>query len=187
MAEMLPVGVYDNDDARPVYIPNGIDPSSILHSNANGEHQLRADAHKNSSDLTSSVIMTECVTNGVSGQMQPNTDALGANEMTTQNERFPDSIDGEDHPDTGLPNGGGRMFASTGRSQDTDANGDHGLMSRNSTPAGNQVEAEWNEQYEPGVYITLVALRDGTRDLKRVRFRYLRKKILISFYSLGAF
>lgn len=35
-----------------------------------------------------------------------------------------------------------------------------------------QVEAEWIEQYEPGVYITLVALRDGTRDLKRVRFRY---------------
>ncbi|KAJ3683131.1 hypothetical protein LUZ60_013358 [Juncus effusus] len=33
-----------------------------------------------------------------------------------------------------------------------------------------QVEAEWIEQYEPGVYITLTALRDGTRDLKRVRF-----------------
>ncbi|KAI3820050.1 hypothetical protein L1987_13906 [Smallanthus sonchifolius] len=32
------------------------------------------------------------------------------------------------------------------------------------------VEAEWIEQYEPGVYITLVALRDGSRDLKRVRF-----------------
>ncbi|KAJ0588071.1 putative brevis radix (BRX) domain-containing protein [Helianthus annuus] len=40
------------------------------------------------------------------------------------------------------------------------------------TPAitTNHVEAEWIEQYEPGVYITLVALRDGTRDLKRVRF-----------------
>ncbi|AAC00618.1 Unknown protein, contains regulator of chromosome condensation motifs [Arabidopsis thaliana] len=34
----------------------------------------------------------------------------------------------------------------------------------------NQVEAEWIEQYEPGVYITLVALHDGTRDLRRVRF-----------------
>ncbi|KAI3821486.1 hypothetical protein L1987_09054 [Smallanthus sonchifolius] len=33
------------------------------------------------------------------------------------------------------------------------------------------VEAEWIEQYETGVYITLVTLRDGTRDLKRVRFR----------------
>ncbi|KAF8103195.1 hypothetical protein N665_0188s0146 [Sinapis alba] len=34
----------------------------------------------------------------------------------------------------------------------------------------NEVEAEWIEQYEPGVYITLVALHDGTRDLRRVRF-----------------
>ncbi|XP_018445631.2 PH, RCC1 and FYVE domains-containing protein 1 [Raphanus sativus] len=34
----------------------------------------------------------------------------------------------------------------------------------------NDVEAEWIEQYEPGVYITLVALHDGTRELRRVRF-----------------
>lgn len=169
MAEVLPVGVYDNDDVRPVYIPNGIDPSSIPHPNANGEHQLRTDA-RNSSDLPSSATMTDLITNGVSGQTYPNRDALGTNEMTTQNERFPDSIDGEEHPDTGLPNGSGRMFASTGRSPDIDGNGENGLMSRNPIPAVNQVEAEWIEQYEPGVYITLVALRDGTRDLKRVRF-----------------
>ncbi|XP_027357984.1 PH, RCC1 and FYVE domains-containing protein 1-like isoform X2 [Abrus precatorius] len=49
---------------------------------------------------------------------------------------------------------------------------DSGLKSRNAAPAANsnQIEAEWIEQYEPGVYITLVALRDGTRELKRVRF-----------------
>uniref|UniRef100_A0A804MCV6 Regulator of chromosome condensation (RCC1) family with FYVE zinc finger domain n=1 Tax=Zea mays TaxID=4577 RepID=A0A804MCV6_MAIZE len=34
----------------------------------------------------------------------------------------------------------------------------------------NQVDAEWIEQYEPGVYLTLVSLRDGTKELKRVRF-----------------
>lgn len=33
-----------------------------------------------------------------------------------------------------------------------------------------QSETESIEQYEPGVYITLVSLQDGTRDLKRVRF-----------------
>lgn len=32
-------------------------------------------------------------------------------------------------------------------------------------------EAEWVEQDEPGVYITLTALPGGARDLKRVRFR----------------
>lgn len=52
--------------------------------------------------------------------------------------------------------------------------GENGMKHRNLTvPTNpNQVEAEWIEQYEPGVYITLVALQDGTRDLKRVRFRY---------------
>ena len=32
-------------------------------------------------------------------------------------------------------------------------------------------EAEWVEQDEPGVFITLTALPGGGRDLKRVRFR----------------
>lgn len=30
---------------------------------------------------------------------------------------------------------------------------------------------EWVEQYEPGVYITFIALASGQRGLKRVRFR----------------
>lgn len=37
----------------------------------------------------------------------------------------------------------------------------------------NQLETQWIEQYEPGVYITLASLKDGTRDLKRVHIRYL--------------
>ncbi|XP_062185692.1 PH, RCC1 and FYVE domains-containing protein 1-like [Phragmites australis] len=44
----------------------------------------------------------------------------------------------------------------------------HSLNS--SSSPNNQVEAEWIEQYEPGVYLTLVSLRDGTKELKRVRF-----------------
>lgn len=32
---------------------------------------------------------------------------------------------------------------------------------------------EWVEQDEPGVYITLVSLPGGAKDLKRVRFRYV--------------
>lgn len=32
---------------------------------------------------------------------------------------------------------------------------------------------EWVEQDEPGVYITLVALPGGAKDLKRVRFRFV--------------
>ncbi|RCV14793.1 hypothetical protein SEVIR_3G008200v4 [Setaria viridis] len=44
------------------------------------------------------------------------------------------------------------------------------LNMRSSGSPNNQVEAEWIEQYEPGVYLTLVSLRDGTKELKRVRF-----------------
>lgn len=35
---------------------------------------------------------------------------------------------------------------------------------------GHHPSAEWVEQYEPGVYITFVALTGGGKDLKRVRF-----------------
>uniref|UniRef100_A0ACD5Y9T9 Uncharacterized protein n=1 Tax=Avena sativa TaxID=4498 RepID=A0ACD5Y9T9_AVESA len=41
---------------------------------------------------------------------------------------------------------------------------------RGSGSPGNQVEAEWIDQFEPGVYLTLVSLHDGTKELKRVRF-----------------
>lgn len=34
------------------------------------------------------------------------------------------------------------------------------------------LESEWVEQDEPGVYITIRALPGGKRELRRVRFRY---------------
>lgn len=36
------------------------------------------------------------------------------------------------------------------------------------------METEWVEQDEPGVYITIRSLPGGTRELRRVRFRYLK-------------
>ena len=35
-----------------------------------------------------------------------------------------------------------------------------------------EMEADWVEEDEPGVYITIRQLADGTRELRRVRFRY---------------
>lgn len=35
------------------------------------------------------------------------------------------------------------------------------------------MESEWVEQDEPGVFITIRQLADGTRELRRVRFRYI--------------
>ena len=36
------------------------------------------------------------------------------------------------------------------------------------------METEWVEQDEPGVYITIRSLPGGTRELRRVRFRYVK-------------
>ena len=41
---------------------------------------------------------------------------------------------------------------------------------------------EWVEQDEPGVYITLVSLPGGAKDLKRVRFRYSQVITLVLLY-----
>lgn len=41
-----------------------------------------------------------------------------------------------------------------------------------------EMQAEWIEEDEPGVYITIRQLADGTRELRRVRFRYIITKHL---------
>ncbi|KAK9270451.1 hypothetical protein L1049_026031 [Liquidambar formosana] len=119
--------------------------------------------------------------NGTQGTTQLFRDSLGTNETNPyQQSRGPLTSNGRDeHSDVRLTNGNGGIHATSssgseaigGRASEPFQDGDT-MRSRNSALAGNsnQVEAEWIEQYEPGVYITLVALRDGTRDLKRVRF-----------------
>lgn len=44
-------------------------------------------------------------------------------------------------------------------------------------------EAEWVEQDETGVYITLTALPGGVKDLKRVRFRYVEHLFYPYFFD----
>lgn len=53
------------------------------------------------------------------------------------------------------------------------------IRNKNKTDAEPYQGVEWVEQDEPGVYITLVSLPGGVKDLKRVRFRYV--------YVLGNF
>lgn len=59
---------------------------------------------------------------------------------------------------------GGEMEAS----RDTTASRDEDSVSISNA---SEVEAEWIEEDEPGVYITIRQLVDGTRELRRVRFR----------------
>jgi hypothetical protein len=72
-------------------------------------------------------------------------------------------------------NGHNDMLASNGPSSIRNKTG-HPEVGKNGSrqsDAASCQEAEWVEQDEPGVYITLTALPGGATDLKRVRFRYM--------------
>ncbi|KAK4387394.1 PH, RCC1 and FYVE domains-containing protein 1 [Sesamum angolense] len=164
MAERLPPGAYDADSFKLVHLPNGLEPNGMHYPVANGERNSRFDA-SNRIDLGASNRME-----GASVMLE---DTVGS---TKSNSGDPGSLlatsnGTNDHADARLPNGSGSFQARNGVSEGTQ-DAENSLKSRSSVVSGNanQIEAEWIEQYEPGVYITLVALRDGTRDLKRVRF-----------------
>ncbi|KAK8548968.1 hypothetical protein V6N13_054270 [Hibiscus sabdariffa] len=166
MAERLPPGVYDTENIRPAYLPNGLEPNGVHYPDANGEGHLRSDSI-GGSFLASPTALDSTAVGGTKSPGQLHREPIGAN-------------GGDDHSDARLLNGSGGVLGGSSslatavdeRESGSFGDGEGGMKSRN--PAlvanGNQVEAEWIEQYEPGVYITLVALRDGTRDLKRVRF-----------------
>ncbi|KAK8510612.1 hypothetical protein V6N13_110119 [Hibiscus sabdariffa] len=166
MAERLPPGVYDTDNIKPVYLPNGLEPNGVHYPDANGEGHLRSNS-VGGSFLASPTALDSTTTSGDKSSGQLHREPTGAN-------------GGDDHSVTRLLNGSGGLQGGSGsvtaavdeRESGSFGEGENGIKSRNSAlvPNGSQVEAEWIEQYEPGVYITLVALWDGTRDLKRVRF-----------------
>ncbi|KAL6492952.1 PH, RCC1 and FYVE domains-containing protein 1 [Orobanche gracilis] len=152
MAERLPPGAYHPESLKLIYLPNG--------SESNGESNTRLDA-VNSSYTTSHSRINSSMASGTLGTSELLGDPSGRSETSLG---------------TKIPNG--QAYGSTmPENLDTKEsasyrNSEANSRSRNSIAPGNasQVEAEWIEQYEPGVYITLVALGDGTRDLKRVRF-----------------
>ncbi|GFP97792.1 ultraviolet-b receptor uvr8, partial [Phtheirospermum japonicum] len=143
MAERLPPGAYDPESLKLIYLPNGSEQNGTNYTAANGENNSRLDA-VDSSSLASHSGIDPSTPSRTRGPSESPGDASGNNERSSLDTRI-------------ISN---------------DRDGETGLKSRNPVVLGNasQIEAEWIEQYEPGVYITLVALRDGTRDLKRVRF-----------------
>ncbi|CAN6555678.1 unnamed protein product [Malus baccata var. baccata] len=172
LAERLPPGVCDTETIKKAFLPNGLEPNGINYPDANEEQHSRSNSIS-SSYLISSLGIDSATTNGNHVPTHSPKDPLGTNETNVQQSR-------ELLTSNKLPNSGGSFQSvSSSVSETVDGkesgpfqDGENGARSKNSpSPAnGNTVEAEWIEQYEPGVYITLVALWDGTRDLKRVRF-----------------
>ncbi|XP_057446116.1 PH, RCC1 and FYVE domains-containing protein 1-like [Lotus japonicus] len=169
LAERLPPGVYDAENIRPPYQPNG-----IHYPDSNGEQHSKAELI--SSPSSASIGLGSSLSNGNLGNF------AGAN-GTNSHEQIRTLVTSNgtnNYPGVKFPNGGADFQASSniisgtvdGRDSGNFQDDESGLKSKNAVLAANSnhIEAEWIEQYEPGVYITLVALRDGTRDLKRVRF-----------------
>lgn len=170
MAERLPPGVYDAEKMRSVHLSNGLESNGAYHLNMNGERHSRSDS-LSSYSCASPTASDAAAWQGSYGTAHSSRELSGTNVSILQQDRI-------DSRDSRMPNSGGAQPVSSsasttaiGKESGSLQDGDNNSRTKASAPVNaTQVEAEWIEQYEPGVYITLVALRDGTRDLKRVRF-----------------
>ncbi|KAK8456782.1 hypothetical protein SEVIR_3G070700v4 [Setaria viridis] len=178
MAERLPPDhcAYNVNETKQAHIPNGIESHVASYSSMNGIHPPRNEllnasiAHSPNSGRSSH-------SNGISGQHKLLGNVSENSDCSTHSLRITSPLDSE-LPSRRARSSSDEMLTAGSRVDDNlsmDArslqNGEDGYKPRGaiSLPS-NQVQAEWIEQYEPGVYITLTTLRDGTRDLKRVRF-----------------
>jgi hypothetical protein len=179
MAERLPPdqGAYDGSEAKQVHVPNGIEMYASIYTSMNGIHQPRNESV--------SVVSTPSLNmgraphpNGISSQHKSPGSVGDNSEVSAHSHRVSGHPDAENFNRRGH-SGSDEMLSASSRADDSGSkdarsllNGEDGYKSRSAVSIpSNQVQAEWIEQYEPGVYITLTTLRDGTRDLKRVRFR----------------
>jgi hypothetical protein len=172
MAERLPPehGAYNICETKQVHVTNGIETHVASYSSMNGIHQPQNEllgasvAHSpNSGRLSHS--------NGIyaSENSDCSTHSLrisSPHELELPTQRTHSSSDEM------LMAASCRMDDNVSIDARSVQNNEDGYKPRGTVSlSGNQVQAEWIKQYEPGVYITLTTLRDGTRDLKRVRFR----------------
>jgi hypothetical protein len=143
----------------------------------NGIHQPRNESV--SAVSTPSLNMGRALhTNGISSHHKPPGSISENSEVSAHSLRVSGPPDVENLNRRGHTSSD-EMLSASSRADDSSSkdatsllNGEDGYKSRSAVSIpSNQVQAEWIEQYEPGVYITLTTLRDGTRDLKRVRFR----------------
>ncbi|KAF5807639.1 putative regulator of chromosome condensation 1/beta-lactamase-inhibitor protein II [Helianthus annuus] len=158
MAERLPPGSYDLDSIK---IPNGLDFNSIVQN-----------PDTNANNHSKPNLPISPTTASTPGPTETFTETKESIHVSNENHSYSDarSLNGSAGVDLGNKYSSDNA-ASQGENNGVQTRNPASNSGNNTYNAPDQVEAEWIEQYEPGVYITLVALRDGTRDLKRVRFR----------------
>ncbi|KAH0471056.1 hypothetical protein IEQ34_000779 [Dendrobium chrysotoxum] len=176
MVKRLPEGLNDADAMSWRYLSNG-DGLDALHHDDSIASQDLINGSNNVSKQLHSLTSQPAPTDGISGlnpaqRVNIVTTALSqGNQTDAEVNGLSLDVNTEHIPNNGEAHVSGSMAGYLYRNDSRSfQNMENGSKSRSPTSADHQVEAEWIEQYEPGVYITLIALRDGSRDLKRVRF-----------------
>lgn len=179
MAERLPPehGAYDCNEAKQVHAPNGVEPHVAIYSSMNGKIHPSRNELLSASNAHSPNSGWSPHSNGISSQHKLLSNISENSEGSIHSLRITSPHEA-DRPHRRAHSNSDEMLSASSRADDSvsiDArslqNGEDGYKPRGTISiSSNQVQAEWIEQYEPGVYITLTTLRDGTRDLKRVRF-----------------
>ncbi|KAM0863751.1 hypothetical protein ACQ4PT_044389 [Festuca glaucescens] len=178
MAERLPPdpGGYDVNGANNSQLPNGIESHASIYSSMNGTHHSRNEPI-NALSMHSLNTGRSLHPNGTSSQHKSPGSTRENSEVSAHRHRV-SSPHGSEHSNRRAHSSSDELFSGSSRAGDSGnldtmslQSGEDGYRSRSTISlSSDQVQAEWIEQYEPGVYITLTTLLDGTRDLKRVRF-----------------
>ncbi|CAA3005289.1 PH, RCC1 and FYVE domains-containing 1-like [Olea europaea subsp. europaea] len=175
LTERLPSGVYNPDYIKLAHLPHTTD-----YPVSDGEGNSRSDSI-NDSYMASHIGIDSITVNEMHGHAELVGDTIERNKNDSNTQEHGLSTLNGTNDDSNVQLSTGRSVqgytSSVPDGVDTKESGpveggDNGFKSRDAVVAVNssQTETEWIEQYESGVYITLVALPDGTRDLKRVRF-----------------
>ncbi|CAM9002313.1 unnamed protein product [Rhodiola kirilowii] len=167
LAERLPLG--SNEALKQTYIPNILEQHEFSYPDGTGDLHSRSNSAQDSvldSPIRGTSQSVEDTPRRRSDTSQPNWAPQTSIRKAEVNGRLSNGTEG-------VSTSTFSSFSEHGTKRGSDAFQDGDSMKSTDYSAAsnsNQVEAEWIEQYEPGVYLTLVAFGDGTRDLKRVRF-----------------
>ncbi|KAF3783410.1 putative E3 ubiquitin-protein ligase [Nymphaea thermarum] len=170
IAEKIPPGAYCCDDIRPIFLPDTVEANSTRHSDAKEvNHHVNYVNHGTRIESLTSTGFQRGLNFSGDDQL----------ETTTRNSLTQDPKLHQASGEWGLANsvmqsGEEKLSPANGSAENSGTESETVQSRQNGTglllDSNNQVESERVEQYEPGVYITLLTLRDGTKDIKRVRF-----------------
>ncbi|CAN6444906.1 unnamed protein product [Victoria cruziana] len=167
IAERLPPGAYCCDDTRSMFLPDTVEANNTNHSEAN-------EANHRVNHVTGTHIEPLTSTGFQRGLHFSGDDQLEASTSSHSQDTKLHQASGRQPTSSVMQSSKDRLSSANGSAENSGTELETVQSRQNGTglllDGDNQVESERVEQYEPGVYITLLTLRDGSKDIKRVRF-----------------